>query len=439
MIEMIPPHNITAEKAILGTLIIKPNSAHEAMSIVSDGDFYKAENQNVFAAISSLSSEGVTPDIVTISDYLENHGKTESTGGIVYLGQLMEAIANTAALKKHCEIVADMAKKRAFISIAQDVLAQCYEGKESAGNIANKLSEGFVEATKTNSSNKATAKDIVEQVKKTITGKCNGSINPIGITSGLPDLDKLTGGWQDSDLIIIAGRPGMGKTTIGMNFVISAAKTKKKVLVFSMEMSKEKLIQREMSAASGVNFNSLNRGLLTDVTFPRVMNAGSYIAKLPITIDDSSALHFRQIQSRAKHEALRDGVDLIVIDYLGLAKGNSDNKTQEVTEISGGLKALAKDLKVPVVALSQLNRGVENRTDKRPVMSDLRDSGAIEQDASVICFLYRDEVYNKDQNNPLKGLTELTVSKNREGECGTVDLTFDGATSSFRSVAKFNE
>ena len=435
MIERTPPQNIEAEQAIIGTMILKPKSSHEVMGVLSSDDFYKESHRGIFSSIAKIINNGETPDIITISRELDRIGKLESFGGMNYLVTLSDVVPNTAAIKGYCTIVADKAKARRFITVAQDVMSRCYEGKEQADDIANILSNSFIEATKTNTSNRETAKQIVEKLEKKIIGKVKGEINPFGITSGIPALDNLTGGWQNEDLIIIAGRPGMGKTTLGMNLVTSAAKNNKKVLVFSMEMSKEKLIQREISAASGINYNSISRGLLSNTTLPMVINTGRGIAELPIVIDDSSALHYNQIRARAKHEAILNGVDLIVIDYLQLARGNSvNNKTQEVTEISGGIKALAKDLKVPVIALSQLNRSVENRTDKRPTMSDLRDSGAIEQDASVICFIYRDEVYNKEQNNPLKGISELNVAKNREGECGSVSLSFDGATSSFKAI-----
>jgi len=429
---MIPPQNVEAEQAILGTLIIKPKAVYQAMALITSADFYKDNHKLIFGAITTLSSKGVNPDLVSLAEFLTSNGDIDRVGGPAYLMVLIDCIPNTTSIKNYCRIISDKAKARRFITIAQDLQSACYEGRTPINDITNKISADFINASKEDDSNTQTIAEIAKTVLTEVKGKCDGTISPYGVSTGIADLDNITGGLQKTDLIILAGRPGMGKTTLALNIVTNAAQKKNKVLFFSLEMSKEKLVKKQIGMRSGINTRALDRGLLTEATWPMVNNAAKSLSGLPITIDDSSALHINQIQARAKLHAMKHGVDLVVVDYLGLARGDSEIKTHEVTQISAGLKALAKDLKVPVLALAQLNRGVESRTDQRPKMSDLRDSGSIEQDASVIAFIYR--YSGCDTNHPSKDVTELIISKNREGETGKIELTFDGATSTFKGI-----
>jgi len=434
---IIPPQNIEAEQAVLGTLLIKPKSVYQAMALISSDDFYKDSHKLIFGAITSLSAKGVNPDLVSVADFLSTNSDLNKVGGPAYLASLTEYVQITGRIKNHCRIISDKAKARRFISIAQDLQSSCYEGKESINDITNRLSSDFITASKEDDSNTQTISEISDNVIKEIKGKCDGSISPYGISTGIHDLDELTGGLQKTDLIVLAARPGLGKTTLALNIATNAAQKGSKVFFFSLEMSKEKLVRKQISSRSGVNDKVLLRGLLNEYSWPKINGAVKSLKSLPITIDDSSALHINQIQARAKLQAMRTGIDLIIVDYLGLARGNSENKTQETTEISAGLKALAKDLKIPVLALAQLNRSVESRTDKRPQLSDLRDSGSIEQDASVVAFLFSERVY--DTSHPDADITELAIRKNREGETGMIKLSFDGATSTFMCIEKYQE
>lgn len=432
------PHSIEAEKAILSALLLKPDTFYEVSTEIKSTDFYIMPHAEIYSAVSSIMDSTGNYDIVTIQNHLSDNGKLDIVGGFDFLISLTDTIANFSAIKSHCKIVKEKSKLRQIVETSNKALHGVYSG-DSFDTVCNGISDSLNVASGDNIEQKEHISKTVNTVVKEVQGKCDGNISQYGIKSGLVDLDNYTGGWQDTDLVIIAGRPGMGKTTVALNAVKYAAEKGKRILFFSLEMSKEKLTQKIISMISGISQKAINRGLLTDNDWPIFTRAAGIVSNLPITIDDSSALHYRDIQSRAKLEYMKNGVDLVVIDYLQLAKGDGENRTNEVMSISGGFKALAKDLKIPVIALSQLNRGLENRPNKRPLMSDLRESGALEQDASVICFIYRDEVYNDSPDNPEKGVAEFIIGKNREGECGTVKTYFDGATSKFTSISKFDE
>lgn len=433
----IPPHSIDAEQTVIGTMLINPKTVPAVMSVLSSEDFYKQSHCLVFSSMEKLFKTSAGIDFITISEDLKTAGNLDQAGGPAYLASLTNIIAATSNIKFHCGIVKEYAKSRNIIAAASAAVDSCYEGMP-AGEVFGSLNSVLVGASSEDKSNTDIVRNIVGDVMSEVKGLADGTIKETGIKTGFVDLDKITRGFQKSDLIILAGRPSMGKTTLAMNMVTSAASLGCKALVFSLEMSRQKLVKKQLSSISGVSVSSIDTGYtLNETTWPMLNKAAGFVGKLNVTIDDSSALDIAQVQARAKLEAMKNGVDLIMVDYLQLMKaaGFRNNREREVSEISAGLKALAKDLEIPVVALSQLNRGLESRTDKRPLMSDLRDSGSIEQDADVIAFVYRDEVYNTSPDNPDKGLAELLVRKNRCGETGAVKLAFEGAYCRFGNLA----
>ncbi|MGB3212987.1 MAG: replicative DNA helicase [Desulforhopalus sp.] len=433
----IPPHNIESEKLILGTLLLSPESIPVALSELQPDDFYTKADKVIFAAIAGLFRKAGNVDEVLLVEELKRSGSIDQCGGLSGIARLTDIVPCRTTIKSHCEIVKDTAKARNVISVASAAIDGCYEG-HSVREIIGSLGTAFANASRESESNTSAVPDIVEKVLAEIKGRQDGTLSATGITTGFSKVDDILGGLQRQDLVILAGRPSMGKTTFAMNMVTSAAQAGQRVLIFSLEMAKEKLVEKQISSLSGVLIKGIQRGLLNDTTWPLVKQAAKVASELPITVDDSSALDICQIQARAKMLAMRSGVDLIMVDYLQLAKAKAEGREREVSEISAGLKALAKDLKVPVIALSQLNRGLENRTDKRPVMSDLRDSGSIEQDADVIAFIYRDEIYHTEPGNPAKGTAEILIRKNRCGELGTIKLNFYGAVCKFENLPQYH-
>lgn len=435
-ITKIPPQNIEAEQTVLGTMLLSPSSVAEVVSILSSGDFYKTSHGLIFDCFCRSFKASGRVDVVTIMDELRRAGELEKCGGSAYLAELTEVIASPKNIRAHCSIIKGHAKSREIITIGSAAIEQCYDGAP-AGEVLGEISGLLAGVSAGESINAKNTADIVTEVMADIDGRHNGTVELYGIKTGFPDFDNMTSGLQKSDFIILAGRPSMGKTTLAMNICTAAARGGKKGLIFSLEMEKSKLIKKQISSLSGVDIKAMDRALLNDQTWPAVRNAAKFVASLPIIVDDSSGLPIGQIQARAKMEAMKGGLDWIMVDYLQLATSTGkDGRTNEIREISAGLKAIAKDLNIPVLALSQLNRSLESRENKKPMMSDLRESGALEQDADVISFIYRDEVYNKSPDNVLKGTAELIISKNRCGPCGSVDLYFDPKTCAFRSVER---
>lgn len=432
-IQRIPPQAVESEAQVLGTMLLKPNLIPLIETEVEADDFYREAHRMIYAAIVEGYADGGNIDMLILMQRLMTISALEKVGGATYLATLTEIIPSSASITAHCRIVRDKAHARRLITIATDAVDKCYNG-EAAGDVSLELSDGILKNSTEEDTGRADMEAITDGLAKTIELRQAGDPSIYGIKTGLLDVDDLLWGLQKTDLIILAARPSMGKTTLAMNVVTTVAMHGARCLVFSLEMSKEKLVEKIVSSISRVNYKSIQRGMLNVDTLDRVQRAMKMVRDLPINIDDSSGLHIRQIKARAKMAAMRDGVDLIVVDYLQLARGDNSNRTIEVGEISRGLKAIAKDLKVPVLALAQLNRGLESRTDKRPLMSDLRDSGEIEQDADVIAFIYRDEVYNRNDDNPAKGKAEILIRKNRCGETGMAMLHFSGHICSFENL-----
>jgi replicative DNA helicase len=439
----VPPHSLQAEQAVLGGLMLDNNAWDSVADLVSEEDFYRRNHRLIFRAIAQLAEQGNPLDAVTLSEWLEQNNLLNDVGGLSALGTLAQNTPSAANIKAYAGIVRENSVMRQLIDVGNQIAGSAYEteGRDSGALLDNAEKLVF---------------DIAEQGKRgkrgfrDIRGLLAAAVDRIdmlfqqdnaitGVSTGFTDLDNMTAGLQPADLIIVAGRPSMGKTTLAVNFAENAAiKDQVPVAIFSMEMPGEHLALRMMSSLGHIDQHKIRTGKLDDDDWPRLTSAVSLLDGAPIFIDDTPALTPIELRARARRLKREHNLGLIVIDYLQLMQGSSnrENRATEISEISRNLKALAKELSVPVIALSQLNRSLEQRTDRRPVMSDLRESGAIEQDADVIMFIYRDEVYNED--SPQKGLAEIIIGKQRNGPIGKCTLTFRGQFTRFENYAADN-
>jgi len=434
----VPPHSLEAEQAVLGGLMLDNEGWDRIADIVSSEDFYRHDHRLILVAIISLSEASKPFDAVTVSQWLKNNEELEEAGGLAYLGELVRETPSAANIKAYAEIVRERSILRQLIEVGTRIADSGYstEGRESkelldhAETAVFKIAEQGSRGKQGMQSIKSLLAAAVDRIDTLYQQD-----DPLtGVPTGFTDFDEATSGMQSSDLVIVAGRPSMGKTTFAMNIAENAAiKHKKPVAVFSMEMSGEQLAMRLMSSLGRIDQTRIRTGKLDDDDWHRLTSSMGILAEAPLFIDDTPALSPTELRARARRMAREHGLGMIVIDYLQLMQSSSagDNRTAEISEISRSLKALAKELKVPVVALSQLNRSLEQRPNKRPVMSDLRESGAIEQDADVIVFIYRDEVYNPETTD--KGVAEIIISKQRNGPIGTTRLTFLGQYTRFEN------
>ncbi|MFA7618568.1 MAG: replicative DNA helicase [Thiohalomonadaceae bacterium] len=439
----VPPHSIEAEQSVLGGLMLDNGAWDRVADLVNEKDFYRRDHALIFGAIRSLAEQNSPFDVVTLAEWLDKRGELDGVGGIAYLGALASNTPSAANIKHYAAIVRERSVLRQLIGVANTIADSAFspEGRkvEQLLDEAEKAVYEIADQGARSRTGFTSIKDLLVKAVDKIETLFEQD-NPItGIPTGYTDFDEKTSGLQPSDLIIIAGRPSMGKTTFAMNLAENAAiKVRKPVAVFSMEMPGEQLAMRLISSLGRINQHSLRTGKLDDDDWPRLTSAVQLLAEVPLYVDDTPALTPTELRARARRLAREHehGLGLIVIDYLQLMQvvgSGKENRTAEISEISRSLKALAKELNVPVIALSQLNRSLEQRPNKRPVMSDLRESGAIEQDADVIVFIYRDEVYNED--SPDKGVAEIIIGKQRNGPIGTVRLTFLGQYTRFENFA----
>ena len=438
----VPPHSIEAEQSVLGSMLIDPESWDKVAELVTDNDFYNRSHQIIFRAITRLLNSSQPIDLITVSEELEKHDELEDAGGFAYLGELAKNTPSSANVVSYAQIISERAITRELIGVAHEIAEVGYnpEGRDSADILDLAESKVFEIAERRTGENEG-PRDVESILGKTIDRleelvKTNKEVT--GVTTGFTDLDKMTSGMQPSDLIIVAARPSMGKTTFAMNLIENAMMAEDKpVLVFSLEMPSEQIMMRMLASLSRVDQTKIRTAQLDDEDWARISNTMAMLKdKDSLFVDDSSGLTPMDVRSRARKLAReRGGISLIMVDYLQLMRvpSRSDNRTLEIAEISRSLKALAKELEVPVVALSQLNRTLEQRADKRPVNSDLRESGSIEQDADLIMFIYRDEVYH--ENSEYKGIAEIIIGKQRNGPIGTCRLTFQGQFSRFDNYA----
>lgn len=428
MFDKLPPQNIEAEQSVLGAIIFDNEAMTKALEILSADDFYKESHRRLYNAMCGLFEKNEPIDIVTLNEHLKRNDELEAVGGISYLSYLANTIPTSANIRYHAKIVREKSLLRALIQTATHITSRVYEDSLDADEMVDYAEKVIFDiADKRTKTSFFSLKNVLNDTFKMIEHLYGKKEAITGVSSGFKDIDEMTSGFQPGDLIIIGGRPGMGKTALALNIAQHVGiDLKEPVAVFSLEMSKEQLAMRMLCAESMVNASHVRKGFIGKQEWPKLTKAAGRLADAPIFIDDSSAITVLEVRAKARRLKMeRGGLSLVVVDYLQLmrSRGNFERREQEISEISRALKALAKELKVPVVALSQLNRAVEQRGDRKPGLADLRESGAIEQDADVIIFLYRDEIYNK--NNPAnKGKAEIIIAKQRNGPTGIVNLTY---------------
>jgi len=427
----VPPHSIEGEQAVLGGLLLSSRAWDQVADVVTESDFYREDHRLIFRAIHQLNERSKPCDAVTVTEWFEAHGNVDQIDGGTYINQLTSSTPSAANVKAYAEIVREKSILRQLIDVGSEITTGVFslDGRssqellEAAERKVFAIAEQGMRAGKDFVSVQDTIKVAIEKIQE--LHEFEGEIT--GIPTGFKAFDKLTAGLQPSDLIIIAGRPAMGKTTLAMNIAEHAAiKHDVPVAIFSMEMSSLQLVMRLFSSLGQIDQTKLRTGNLDDLDWPKLTSAMNLLHKSKIFIDETPSLSPSELRARARRLKREHDIGLIVVDYIQLmaVPGTTENRATEIAEISRSLKAIAKELNVPVVALSQLNRALEQRPNKRPVMADLRESGSIEQDADLIVFIYRDEVYN--QETPEKGKAEIIIGKHRNGPTDTVVLTFQG-------------
>lgn len=423
----IPPHSFEAEQSVLGAVLIDNEALYSVLEVVSEDDFYRAAHRRLFAEMIALSERREPIDVLTLSSALRKSGGLDEVGGVEYLSHLVDIVPTAANAQYYARLIKEKSLRRKLIHAASDIASEAFSGDQDIDDFIDAVEQRIfrVSEAKTHASFahvSAVVKDSVKRIEQLYVNKQAVT----GVPSGFRDLDEMTSGFQPSDLVIIAGRPSMGKTALALSMAKHVAiDAGLRVAFFSLEMSKEQIVMRLLSSEAKVDNSRVRSGKLGESDFPRLVDAASTIAQAEIYVDDTPALSVLEMRAKARRLHREHALSLIFVDYLQLMRGSlrsPERREQEISEISRSLKAMAKELSLPVVALSQLNRGVETRQDKRPMMADLRESGAIEQDADIICFVYRDEAYNKDSEQ--KGIAELIVAKHRNGPVGTVRLGF---------------
>lgn len=434
----VPPHSIEAEQSLLGGLMLDHKSWDKIADVITEVDFYRKDHRLIFAAIASLAEDANPCDVVTVSECLDNRGQLDAAGGLEYLASLANETPGAANARAYAKILRERSMLRSLISAGNEISGAAFttDGRTAAEIVdaAERLVFEIAESGSRGRSGFRALKHILPEAvdRIDILHQSDGDIT--GIPSGYTEFDKLTAGLQQGELIVIAGRPSMGKTTLALNIAENAAiGSKVPTAIFSMEMPSQQLAFRMISSLGRVDQTHLRTGRFPDEDWSRINTAVQLMSEAPIFIDDTPGLSPTEIRARSRRLQREHGLGLIVVDYLQLmaVPGSKENRATEISEISRSLKALAKELSLPVIALSQLNRSVEQRTDKRPVMSDLRESGAIEQDADLILFIYREEVYNQD--TPRKGIADIAIAKQRNGPIGDFPLTFVGRYTKFEN------
>jgi len=438
--DRILPYDVNAEAAVLSAMMLDNVAASTAISELEENYFYRTAHRLIFQTMKELYRDSIEIDLVTLSARLQPNNQIEKVGGTDYLNKISDFVLSTANLSYHLKIVKEKALLRELIVTSNNIIEKCYTAEEDVEDIVDNAEQMIYNVTNKRSGNYF--KDIATimgQTLENINEVASSHTSVIGVSTGFTDLDRKAGGFKPGQLIVLAARPAMGKTALALNIAFNAiTHHNKKVAVFTMEMESEELLKRMLSAASEVPMDAIIKGFgMTEEKMLRITNYGMMLSEKKLFIDDTgtnSPLEIRAKLRRLKAEA--KGLDLVLIDYLQLMSSQrfKDNRQQEIAEISRSLKILAKELQVPVIALSQLNRGLESREDKRPRLADLRESGAIEQDADMVMFIYRDEYYNED--SPDKGVAEIIIGKNRHGAVGTARLLFIPHLTAFRNLER---
>lgn len=425
----VPPHHLEAERSVLGAILLDNEALVRVMEVLGPNDFYRDAHRIIYERMLECFEKGEPLDLVTLSNLLRARGQLDSVGGMDYLTMLVDQVPTAANAPYYAKIVREKAVLRRLIREASEILKQCYEDPADLEEFLDQVERSVFQVAE-NRTRKSffPIKEIIQSSFETIESLYQRKSLITGVPSGFVDLDTLTSGFQPSDLIVVAARPSMGKTAFCLDVARYAAVVENiPVAVFSLEMSKEQIALRMLCSEAQVDGSLLRKGMLRDSDFPRLTQAAGVLSESPIFVDDTPGISALEMRAKARRLRAEKGVGLVIVDYLQLMRGRQGpdrSREQEISEISRSLKALAKELNVPVMALSQLNRRVEERGDKIPQLSDLRESGAIEQDADLILFIYRDEVYNRSPDNPKKGTAEIIVGKHRNGPTGKVILTF---------------
>jgi len=419
------PHNVEAEEAVLGALLIDPEALFRVASFLRPEDFYVQENGWIYQAILALHERREPVDFVTLRNELEARGQLGEVGGAAYIAQLIDAVPTAIHVEAYGRIVEEAAIRRRLIGAAGDIAQLAYREEQEINEVMDRAEQALFSISQRRiTRDLAPIQDVIRQYYDRIEYLYDHRDEPLGVPTGFVDLDRLLGGLQRSDLIIVAARPGMGKTSLCLSFARNAARLGKHVAIFSLEMSAEQVVQRLISAETGIDAQRLRLGHLEEDEWPLFVHATGVLSELPIFIDDTPSISALQLRTKARRIHAEHGLDLVLVDYLQLMVGDVrvENRVQEVSYISRMLKGLARELSVPLVAASQLSRAVEQRTNKRPVLSDLRESGSLEQDADVVMFIYREEMYKPETER--QHIADILVSKHRNGPTGRVQLFF---------------
>lgn len=429
----IPPHSVEAEQSVLGSILLDKDAMISVSETLVPEDFYKEAHKVIYESMLKLYNNQSEIDLITLADELRDQGYLDDIGGIPYITSLSTIVPTTSNIQYYVKIVKEKSIVRQLISAANDIINLGYDGSAKVDDVLENAEKKIFEISQDRTTNdfkqiNQVLKDTYDMIEKLYTEKNDVT----GLTTGFRDLNKKINGFQNSDLLLVAARPAMGKTAFALNLVQNAAlKGDASVAVFSLEMSKEQLVQRMLSAQSNVELKKIKTGKLGANDWPRIIEAMAVLSEAKIHIDDTPGIKISELRSKCRKLKIEKGLDLVLIDYLQLmeGEGNNESRQQEIAKISRSLKILAKELNCPVVALSQLSRAPEQRADHRPMLSDLRESGSIEQDADIVMFLYRDEYYNPDTER--KNIGEVIVAKNRHGETGTIELVWFGEVQKF--------
>ncbi|NLL31208.1 MAG: replicative DNA helicase [Clostridiales bacterium] len=430
------PQSLEAEQSVIGSMIIDKEAISKALEKLNEEDFYRDGHKVIFKAIREMYSEDMAVDLVTLLEYLKSTEKLEKAGGVTYISEISSSVITTANLDSYIKIVEDKSMLRKLIKSSTSIIEESYNKQDKVSEVLDFAQKKIFDIADTkNTSDYESLSTVLERGFLEIERLFNNRGAITGVGSGIRDLDAKTSGFQKGDMVLIAARPSMGKTTFALNIAEHAALVENKsVVIFSLEMSKEQLAYKLLCSEASVDMLKLRTGNLDDDDWERIARATGPLSKAKIFIDDTAGLSVMEMRSKCRKIKMEHGIDLILIDYLQLMSGSagSESRQQEVSEISRSIKALAKEMQCPVIALSQLSRAPEQRADHRPMLSDLRESGSIEQDADVVMFLYRDEYYNKETED--KGIGECIIAKQRNGPVGTVKMAWIGSHSKFANL-----
>ncbi len=436
VLSRVPPQNAEAERSVLGSMLLDKEVIPIVTELLRNDDFYREDNREIYEAILDLFDHGEPIDLITVSDQLKTRGSLEKAGGLEYLAALADAVPTTSNVKYYAGIVEEKSVLRKLIKASSEIIEMGYGEADEASYVLDKAERNIFDVLqKRNTRGFTHIKDVLVDTFNMLEKLYNSKGKFTGVPTGFSDLDEYTSGFQKSDLILIAGRPSMGKTAFALNIAqYAAVHYKIPVAVFSLEMSKEQLVTRMLCSEVMIDSQRMRTGRLDDEDWKKIAISLGPLSEAPVYIDDSAGITITEIRAKSRRLKLEKNLGLVIIDYLQLMQGGgrSENRQQEISEITRSLKILAKEINVPVITLSQLSRAPETRTEHRPVLSDLRESGAIEQDADIVMFIYRDELYNPDTDK--KGIAELIIAKHRNGSTGTVELKWLGEYTKFANL-----